>query len=350
MRSQKKKLSFGLGATLQYATLLSILKHNNSTIRQQFADILPAGNFSYNFSKTKNLRLEYNTNTQQPTTTQLQPVADISDPLNIKIGNPILEQQYQHSINLNYFAASPLAQKNFFAYVNFSSTQNAIVNADFLNEFGARTTTYKNVNGVYNLFAGIDWGFKVKQLNTRFNIGLNNNLYRNYNFLNGAKNRITNLAVNPRITANYAYKELFDLSFSARLSYNDIRYSLQQGYNDRYWRHVYEAEANINLPWHISVNNEFTYTANKGRSQGYNKNVALWNAAISKGVFKFQRGTLRLSVYDLLNQNIGISRNGNLNFIEDVSYKVLNRFFMMSFTYNLNKAANSGPQFNIRLN
>jgi len=350
MRSQKKKLSFGLGATLQYATLLSILKDNNSTIRQQFADILPAGNFTYNFSKTKNLRLEYNTNTQQPTTIQLQPVADISDPLNIKIGNPILEQQYQHSINLNYFAASPLAQKNFFAYVNFSSTQNAIVNADFLNEFGARTTTYKNANGVYNLFAGIDWGFKVKQLNTRFNIGLNNNLYRNYNFLNGAKNRITNLAVNPRITANYAYKELFDLSFSARLSYNDIRYSLQQGYNDRYWRHVYEAEANINLPWHISVNNEFTYTANKGRSQGYNKNVALWNAAISKGVFKFQRGTLRLSVYDLLNQNIGISRNGNLNFIEDVSYKVLNRFFMMSFTYNLNKAANSGPQFNIRIN
>jgi Outer membrane protein beta-barrel family/Carboxypeptidase regulatory-like domain len=350
LRSQKKKLTFGVGATMQYASLESILKDENSTIRQQFINLLPAGNFTFNFSKTKNLRLDYTTSTQQPTTTQLQPVQDVSDPLNIKEGNPNLQQQYQHSLNLNYFAASPFAQKNFFAYLNFSATQNAIVNADELNEFGARTTSYTNVDGVYNLFSGIDWGFKVKKLNTRFNIGVNNNFYNTYNFLNGVKNNITNLAVNPRVTVNYNYKETFDLSFSARFGYNEVRYSLQEGHNDRYWRNVYELEANVNLPWHISVNNEFTYTNYAGRSQGYNQQVALWNAAITKGVLKFQRGTVKLSLYDLLNENIGISRNANLNFIEDISYKVLNRFFMLSFTYNLSKAGNTGPQINIRMN
>ena len=202
----------------------------------------------------------------------------------------------------------------------------------------------------HNLFGGIDWGFKAKKLNTRFNIGLNNNLYNTYNFLNGVKNNITNLAINPRVTMNYNYKEIFDLSFSARFGYNEVRYSLQETFNDDYWRNVYELETNINLPWHISINNEFTYTNYAGRSQGFNQRVALWNAAITKGIFKFQRGTLKLSVYDLLDENIGISRNANLNFIEDVSYKVLNRFFMLGFIYNLSKAGNTGPQMNIRIN
>jgi hypothetical protein len=351
LRSQKKKITVGFGATIQYASLESILKDKNSTVTQQFTNVLPSGNFTYNFSKTKNLRLEYLTSTQQPTTTQLQPVQDISDPLNIKEGNPNLQQEYQHSVNLNYFSASPFAQRNFFAYINFSTKQHAIVNADVLDNYGARTTTYANVNGVYNLFGGVDWGFKVKQLNTRFNFGINNILYNNYNFLNGIKNKITNLAVNPRITANYNYKEIFDLSFSARFGYNEISYSLQQGYNESYWRNAYEAETNLNLPWHISLNNEITYSTYSGRSQGYNRNVTLWNAAITKGLFKFQRATVKFSVYDLLNQNIGISRNANLNFVEDVKYKVLKRFFLLSFTYNLSKAAGTGdPQVKIRMN
>jgi len=349
LRSQKKKITLGVGTGVQYASLLNRLK-DNSTIGQHFINLLPAANFTYNFSSTKNLSVQYTTSTQQPTPAQLQPVNDVSDPLNIKTGNPNLQQQYQHNVNLNYFAASPFAQKNFFAYANINALQKAIVNADVLDQFGSRTTTYNNVNGVYNLFAGMEAGFKVKKINTRFNIGTSSILYNNYNFLNAQKNRITNLAINPRLGITYNYKEKFDISIVSRFSYNKIKYSLQPSFNDNYWRNTYEADANINLPWNISINNEFAYSVNSGRSQGYNKNVALWNAAITKGLFKYSRGTLKLSVFDLLNQNIGINRNANLNYIEDASYKVLTRFYMMSFTYNLRKAVNSGPQINIRIN
>jgi len=348
-RSQKKKVTLGFGAALQYASLLNQLK-DNSNISQHFTSILPAANFTYNFTKMKNLSLEYTTTTNQPTVTQLQPVSDVSDPLNITIGNPNLQQEYQHNVNINFFTASPLAQKNLFAYVNFSTTQHAIVNADVLDQFGGRTTTYQNMNGVYNLFGGTEWGFKAKKLNTRINIGANTILYNNYNFLNGQKNHITNLAFSPRIGLTYNYKEKFDINTSAKFGYNKIKYSLQPSFNDNYWRNTYEADANVNLPLNISINNEFSYNVNSGRSQGYNKNVALWNAAITKGLFKYQRATLKLSVFDLLNQNVGINRNANLNYIEDASYKVLNRFYMMSFTYNLRKAGNTGPQINVRMN
>ncbi|MEI9958358.1 MAG: hypothetical protein WDM90_19100 [Ferruginibacter sp.] len=80
--------------------------------------------------------------------------------MNITIGNPNLQQEYQHNVNVNFFTASPLAQRNLFAYANFSTTQHAIVNADVLDQYGARTTTYQNMNGVYNLFGGTEWGFK----------------------------------------------------------------------------------------------------------------------------------------------------------------------------------------------
>jgi hypothetical protein len=349
LRAQKKKITLGFGAAVQYASLLNTLK-DKSNIHQNFINVLPAANFSYAFTKMKNLDFQYSTSTQQPTASQLQPVKDVSDPLNIKEGNPNLKQQYQHNISLNYFAASPLAQRNFFAYANYSASKNAIVNADVLNQFGGRTTSYNNVDGVSNLFVGVESGFKVKKLNTRINIGSNSILYNNYNFLNGQKNHITNLAITPRIGLTYNYKEKFDISTSARFGYNTIKYSLQPSFNDHYWRNTYEADANVSLPWNIGINNEFSYSINTGRSQGYNKNVALWNAAITKGFFKYQRATLKLSVFDLLNQNIGISRNANLNYIEDASYKVLNRFYMASFTYNLRKAGNTGPQINIRMN
>ncbi|MEI9958359.1 MAG: outer membrane beta-barrel protein [Ferruginibacter sp.] len=175
-------------------------------------------------------------------------------------------------------------------------------------------------------------------------------LYNNYIFLNGEKNHITNLAFTPKLGLAYNYKEKFDISASAKFGYNKIKYSLQPSFNDNYWHNTYEADANVNLPWNISINNEFSYNVNTGRSQGYNKNVALWNVAITKGLFKYQRATLKLSVFDLLNQNVGINRNANLNYIEDASYKVLNRFYMMSFIYNLRKAGNTGPQINVRMN
>jgi hypothetical protein len=52
---------------------------------------------------------------------------------------------------------------------------------------------------------------------------------------------------------------------------------------------------------------------------------------------------MKVSVYDLLNENQAIVRNTSSNYIEDQNNRVLKRFFLLSFTYSLNKmAANAG--------
>jgi hypothetical protein len=62
-------------------------------------------------------------------------------------------------------------------------------------------------------------------------------------------------------------------------------------------------------------------------------------------MLKNKAGELKFYVFDLLNQNISISRNVTSNFIQDLQTRVLKRYFMISFTYNLRKfGATQGPQ------
>ena len=54
-------------------------------------------------------------------------------------------------------------------------------------------------------------------------------------------------------------------------------------------------------------------------------------------------------MFDILNRNVGVSRNANQNYIEDIRYNVLQRYFLLTFTYRLHKAAaSSGPSVVIK--
>jgi hypothetical protein len=64
-------------------------------------------------------------------------------------------------------------------------------------------------------------------------------------------------------------------------------------------------------------------------------NYWLWNAGIGKKFLKNQTGELKLSVFDLLKQNQSIVRTVSENYIEDSQSKVLQQYFMLTFTYSL---------------
>jgi hypothetical protein len=58
---------------------------------------------------------------------------------------------------------------------------------------------------------------------------------------------------------------------------------------------------------------------------------------MAKQLFKSKRGEIKLSVFDILNENQSFNRYVGENYIEDVQNTVLQRFFMLTFTYNLNR-------------
>lgn len=349
VRTQKPKWTYNFGASLQEASLKSLV-NKSQTIRQSFTDVLPNSNISYKFNNYRTLRLDYSTTTRQPSVSQLQPVPDVSDPLNIREGNPALKREYNHNMNINYFAADPATRKNFFVFASLSKTNSAIVSNDQIDPAtGVRKTRPLNSNGVYNIFSAMNTGFPVRKLKSRVELGTSVAYLKNVSFINNNRNNIGNLSITPNVTWTFSIDTVIDIHASARISYNDAKYSLQQQQNTKYWQQQYVIEMINYLPWGLILNNNFTYIKTSGRAQGYNTSVPFWNASIAKGFLKNKRAEFKLSAFDILNENIGITRNANQNYIEDIRYNVLKRYFLLSFTYSLNKSGlNTGPRAVIR--
>jgi hypothetical protein len=85
------------------------------------------------------------------------------------------------------------------------------------------------------------------------------------------------------------------------------------------------------------LSSDFDYTFNTGRTDGFNRNYAMWNASLAKDVFKNKKGEVKISVFDILDKNASVTRETGPNYVRDVQSSVLNRFFMLTFTYRLNR-------------
>jgi hypothetical protein len=134
----KRNMNYSFGSSWQQAGLEGKIKNGikDSVITKQFNNLLPNARFQYNFSKFKNLSINYSTTTNQPTVSQLQPVPDNSNPLNIRLGNPDLKQEYSHNIQGGLQMVSPYKNKNMFAFFRMQTTQNKIVNYDEVDQLG----------------------------------------------------------------------------------------------------------------------------------------------------------------------------------------------------------------------
>lgn len=339
LRTQKKKYNYAVGLTWQEAELEGkiVSGSKDSIIGKSFTNLLPTARFQYNFTRFKNLTVNYRAYTNQPTASQLQPVPDISDRLNIKEGNPGLKQEYTHNIQINYAGVNPFKNKNIFAFFNLSRTDNKIVNADTLLSNGVKKTKPVNADGVYNLMGDVNVGLPARFLKGSVRIGSRITYNHGSQFINGQSNTINNFSAGPTLGLDMSPTDKIDWSVSATLSYNNTQYSLQPAFNTTYFSQLYEAEFNVQLPKGFYFSTDFGYTINNQRATGFNTQVPLWNASISKQFLRFNRGELKLRVNDLLNRNLGVSRTSNQNYIEDSRVNTLQRFALLTFTYSLSK-------------
>lgn len=343
-RFQQKKLNFSLGSSVQQASLESQFHFlgNDSMINRSFTNLLPNARIQYNINKFRNFRFTYNTFTRQPNAKQLNPIPDNTDPLNVQIGNADLAQEYNHRVQFNYMAFDPYRRTSFFSMISFTGKQNSIVNDDQIDQQGIRISKPANANGVYNLNGTLSWGLPVKIIKSTLNINTDFSQGRTGNFINGMRNNILTRNITEQINLNFLHKEVLDITVGTNISYNTVDYSLTPQQNTDYWNQEYSLDANIYLPKGFSIASEFSFSRNTGYTSGFNTNVALWNAGIAKQLFKNKKGEIKIQMFDILNENVGISRNTNQNYIEDVYSKVLNRYLLVSFTYNISRFAGKG--------
>ncbi len=357
MRTQKSRYNYMIGAYWQQADLQGtiISGTKDSVIKKSFYNILPTARFQYNFTKFKTFVVNYTSSTNQPGMSQLQPVPDVSDPLNIKVGNPDLKQEFTHNIQGNLNLISPYRNRNLFLFFTMQKTQNKIVNYDSLDQFGVRYSKPVNVSGVYNFSGNLNMGAPVRFLKGMFSLGTSANYNKSKQYINSgvrsggggsAAPVLTNVntfSLGPNLRLDMNPGNSLSIAVSAQLNYNHAVYSKFALLNTKYVSQEYEADVDWQLPKNFFFSTDFTYSINNQLSSGFNTNIPIWNASISKMMLKYNRGELKFRVSDLLNRNTGISRTTNQGYIEDSQVTTLRRFFMISFTYSLSKTGLNNP-------
>ena len=92
-------------------------------------------------------------------------------------------------------------------------------------------------------------------------------------------------------------------------------------------------DASVTLPLGFKVESEAIYTQGVGYQEPYNVASVLWSAGLSYSFLKDQAATLRIKVYDLLNEQQSISRQVTATEISDTWSNSLGRYAMLHFIY-----------------
>lgn len=345
---KKDKLTLNASISYQYTALNDDETYPRIlSSKYDFDAWLPRIRLEYNPSKMEHLQFEYRRTTSTPTVDQLQDLYDVSDPLNVSVGNPDLKQSYTDRLELRYNRANPEKSNYFhlFARVNFIqnyiATHRQLLTSDMTVEGttivkGAQLSSPVNLNGYIsaNLFAM--YGQPINPIRSNLSVGLMYMYTRTPSIENNIQYRTNSnqINLNLSLTSNISENVDFTLAYRPGITFTTGRDQATQARQfDRYLRSDLSAFLNVFLWKGLFINADATWRNSFGTQASYSQHYALLNAGIGYKFLKYRQAEIRISGYDLLNQNRAFRQSTQSSYIQTTLSNVLQRYFMVSFTY-----------------
>lgn len=336
---KKGKTTLNFGTKVTEVNFDQTNLYTNTLFKRNFTNWSPQATYQYNFSQRNSIRLSYNGNTTQPTIDQIQPVLTNTDPLNVTLGNPDLKPSFSNRFSFSYNSYKVLSDQYFYISANYAFNVNPIVNNTTTDNITGKTT-YQSFNltdrNSTNFGIWSNFGQKVKALGG-INAGLNLNANGNtsYNYSNSVLNTTKSNTYGAQLNVSRYAEKKFDIYFAFGPTYSVSSSSLQQSINNNGGGLNGYSYVNIYLPAKFEFNSDADYTY-RAKTQSFNDTFEKLtiNSTISKKFLKESNLKISASVNDLLNQNVGFSRNAYGSTITQNSYTAIKRYFMFSVSYD----------------
>ncbi len=356
LRFIRDKYTMNVGFTLlpqRSKMSYKYMKVDIDTVRTVF-NFTPTMNFRYRWSKQTSLRINYRGRTSQPSMTDLLPITDNSDPLNITMGNPGLKPTFNNSLNVQFQDFNVERLQNISANLRLNNTLNSIVNKISYNEdTGGRISQPTNLDGWWsnwNANAGIAYNTALP--NQRYKVSSSTNA--GYSYQEGYLRTMTpgisfdrngdfpitatrSVTLSERLSGTYQ-NDWLEITLQGAINYNRARNDLQPTANLDTYIFSYGPSTNISLPWwNLKISTDIGMNSRRGFSDPeFNTDELIWNAQLSKSFLAQNAATVSVQFFDILGQQSNVSRIVNATMRSDTWYNTVNSYFMVHFIYKLN--------------
>ncbi|MGB9664096.1 MAG: outer membrane beta-barrel protein [Ignavibacteria bacterium] len=311
----------------------------------KFNAILPSFELNYRFSETRNLRIEYSTRAQIPSITQLQNTIDFSNPQFLKTGNPDLNKVLVNDLRARFFITNPEAG-SFKAYtlnVNFFVdnignnviflTRDTILYGNVIVNRGTQLSYPVNIGNALSVNTGFLYSFKLETFSSTLALSTDLSYSRSPNLINGKENLTQQFfsGINISLSSNQPNFD-YRINYSPRFtySYNSLNKNIS-----KYLSHNFGLNAKGNIYDELFISNQFNYYFNPRSASNDQKSSIIWNIGTGFRFLNEKRAELKLEVIDVLNQRKQLVRIIREDYYEDRYTQLLERFFILTFTYNL---------------
>ncbi len=334
----KEKYNYTLGISIDPSYSKSNISLGDSIIEditQNVVNYSPTLHFSYRPNTTTNLDFDYSGYSRQPAINQISADTTVVNALSKYYGNPNLKPSYDNNFNFNYQKSDYETNRFMMISGSFRYTFNNIVDYTLIDAQGNSLNTYRNING--NIGSNLGFMYNTPLRNKKFTINTNTfvNYYKNKGFTNGEKAITNNIVLSEQLMVRFKSTK-FETSLQGNINHSITKNNLTNAQNRVTTNYVFSNITLVKLPYDFSIQSNLDYSYFAGYGDDFQTSEMLWNASIAKLFLKQKKGSLKLQLFDILNDRNNVSRYVSGNYLSDTRTNTLNQFVMLSFSYRFN--------------
>lgn len=267
----------------------------NQEFNVHFLTLVPSLALTRKLGESSQVKLNYSRRVQRPEADWLNPYTDVSDPRNVRTGNPNLRPEFTHKAEMgysNYEANGGWGPSLFMDYSN-----NAITQIRTIDEAGVSLTRYDNVG------RELSYGFETDFSQKLFN-------------------------------------DVLKINGSGRVFRSEVVSALAQ-IDNRTWSYSGNLNAFITLPADFRASAYVNYEGPRAIAQGTRDGVFIANMGIRKDLLE-KKATISFNVQDIFLSRNYKSQLSTDTYSQSSNWHQTNRLVNVTFQYRFGKISASG--------